>query len=214
MDVFVGSIYMWAGIRIPTGWHLCDGTTLKIQDYQILYSLIGTIYGGDGVTTFGLPNLVDRFPVGSATPPDASQLQKGSAAQATVLKTTAVLAANNLPEHTHPATMSLANLSGSTSISLGTGTTGGVPLASANAVLTGTSNNPGAAAIYQAAPPASGSTVTLGGVKTEISDVPKVTVGNNVGGAPILIEKPVSNRPPSVAINYIICLEGLYPSRP
>jgi microcystin-dependent protein len=54
----MGSIVLFAGGSwIPRGWALCDGQTIPIQDNQALFSIIGTLYGGDGVTTFALPSL-------------------------------------------------------------------------------------------------------------------------------------------------------------
>jgi len=58
MDYYLGEVRVFAGMVVPDGWHLCDGSVLNISAYSPLYSLIGTIYGGDGVNTFGLPNLV------------------------------------------------------------------------------------------------------------------------------------------------------------
>lgn len=54
---------MFAGSYAPAGWALCDGSLLPISEYTALFNLIGTTYGGDGVTTFGLPDLRGRFPV-------------------------------------------------------------------------------------------------------------------------------------------------------
>lgn len=63
-DYFVGEIRLFAGAYAPANWHLCDGSLLSINTYQALYSLIGTTYGGDGVSTFGLPDLRGRIPIG------------------------------------------------------------------------------------------------------------------------------------------------------
>lgn len=69
-SAYVGQIALFAGSFPPVNWKFCDGSLLNIQSYQALYALIGTIYGGDGVTTFGLPNLRGRIAVGkSNTPP-------------------------------------------------------------------------------------------------------------------------------------------------
>jgi microcystin-dependent protein len=59
----VGQIEPFAGTVVPSGWLLCDGSLQQISDYAALFSLLGTTYGGDGVTTFALPNLVGRVPV-------------------------------------------------------------------------------------------------------------------------------------------------------
>jgi microcystin-dependent protein len=54
---FLGQIVLNAGGRVPSGWHACDGTLLRVTEYTLLFSLLGTKYGGDGMTTFGLPKL-------------------------------------------------------------------------------------------------------------------------------------------------------------
>ena len=60
---YVGEIRLFAGSFAPLGWYFCDGKLLQISDYQILYTLLGTTYGGDGQTTFGLPDLRGRVPL-------------------------------------------------------------------------------------------------------------------------------------------------------
>lgn len=65
MDNFIGEIRMFAGTYAPVGWHLCDGSMLAIQGNDALFSLLGTLYGGDGSVNFGLPDLRGKIPVGS-----------------------------------------------------------------------------------------------------------------------------------------------------
>jgi microcystin-dependent protein len=60
---YVGEIRMFAGNFAPVGWEFCQGQLLAIADYDVLFNLIGTTYGGDGQQTFALPNLASRFPV-------------------------------------------------------------------------------------------------------------------------------------------------------
>lgn len=60
---YVGEIRMFGGNFAPLGWAFCDGQLLSISDYEALYSLIGTTYGGDGVQTFALPDLRGRLPI-------------------------------------------------------------------------------------------------------------------------------------------------------
>ena len=62
-DQFIGEIRLFGFPRIPDGWVACDGTLLSIGNYETLYALIGTTYGGDGVNTFGLPDLRGRVPL-------------------------------------------------------------------------------------------------------------------------------------------------------
>jgi hypothetical protein len=60
---FVGEISMFAGNYAPQGWALCDGRLLAVQDHQRLFAVVGTLYGGDGRTDFGLPDLQGRLGV-------------------------------------------------------------------------------------------------------------------------------------------------------
>ncbi|GAA4167872.1 phage tail protein [Gryllotalpicola koreensis] len=64
---YVGEIRVFAGSYAPTGWALCDGSELQISDNEVLFQLIGTTYGGDGVTTFNLPDLRGRIPLGAGS---------------------------------------------------------------------------------------------------------------------------------------------------
>jgi microcystin-dependent protein len=63
MDQYLGEIRMFGGTFAPVGWAQCAGQLLQISLYEALYNLIGTTYGGDGVSTFGLPDLRGRVPV-------------------------------------------------------------------------------------------------------------------------------------------------------
>jgi len=96
---FVGEIRMVGFNFAPVGWSLCNGNLLQISDYQVLYNLIGTTYGGNGTSTFGLPNLQSRMPLsqGTLTGGGAYVLgQPGGTEQVT-------LTVNQLPAHTHTA---------------------------------------------------------------------------------------------------------------
>jgi microcystin-dependent protein len=97
MDPYLGEIRIFGGPYVPENWMACDGSLISIQQYQALYSLLGTTYGGDGRTTFGLPDLRGRVVVnqGTAATGTAYALaQKGGAETVTV--TTA-----QLPSHAH-----------------------------------------------------------------------------------------------------------------
>ena len=63
VEAYLGEIRMWGGTFAPVGWRYCDGTILAVSQYQALFSLIGNYYGGDGRTTFALPDLRGRAPV-------------------------------------------------------------------------------------------------------------------------------------------------------
>jgi len=96
-DPFVGEIRMFAGNFAPRGWALCDGQLLSVSQNDALFSLLGTVYGGDGRTTFGLPDLRGRIPVHAGQGPGLSQRrlgEKGGQEQVT-------LNVNEWPSHTH-----------------------------------------------------------------------------------------------------------------
>ncbi|MEA1673401.1 phage tail protein [Nitrospirillum sp. BR 11163] len=63
-EPYLASIMLWPGYYVPDGFHLCDGTTLPIREYQALFSLLGPKFGGDGHTTFALPDLRKEAPTG------------------------------------------------------------------------------------------------------------------------------------------------------
>jgi microcystin-dependent protein len=89
---------MFAGNFPPAGWLMCNGATLPISENEILYQLIGTTYGGDGQSTFAIPNLCGRAPVHMGTGPGLSPRTIGE--QAGVEQVT--LTVQQIPQHTHP----------------------------------------------------------------------------------------------------------------
>jgi microcystin-dependent protein len=101
-EPFVGEIRMFAGNFAPRGWALCDGQLLDISQNDALFSLLGTTYGGDGRTTFGLPDMRGRIPIHAGTGPGLSPRAWGAkAGQERVTLTT-----NQLPSHSHPLQVS------------------------------------------------------------------------------------------------------------
>ncbi len=103
---YVGEIRMFAfGTRgAPNGWQLCDGSLLPISEYDTLFALIGTTYGGDGQTTFAVPNLRGRLPIHQGTGPGLSTYVLGQTAGT---ETVTVLA-NQMPAHTHTMVLTTA----------------------------------------------------------------------------------------------------------
>lgn len=93
-DQYVGEIRMFSGNYAPEGWHYCDGTMLSIAGNEVLYALIGTTYGGDGVTTFQLPDLRGRVPIHVSS--NHSLGQMAGSEQVTLTQ-------SQLPAHTHAA---------------------------------------------------------------------------------------------------------------
>jgi microcystin-dependent protein len=99
-EPYVGEIRMFAGNFAPANWMFCNGAILSISEYEVLFQLIGTTYGGDGVNTFWLPNLQGRAPVhqgnNSSTGITYIMGQLGGAENVT-------LAVSQLPVHSHTA---------------------------------------------------------------------------------------------------------------
>lgn len=108
MDPYVGEVMLFASVRgsgwCPRDYLPADGSLLPLQSYQLLFSLIGTTYGGNGSTNFALPDLRGRTPIGQGQGPGLSNMsmgQSGGSEQVT-------LSVANLPPHTHTMTASTA----------------------------------------------------------------------------------------------------------
>lgn len=108
---YVGEIRMFAGNFAPAGWMFCDGSVLPISEYETLFNLIGTTYGGDGQSTFTLPDLRGRLPIHFG---NSFVLGESGGVEAVTLTT------NQMPAHSHA-------LLGSTAIAGSTNPSGQVP---------------------------------------------------------------------------------------
>lgn len=97
MDPFIGEIRLFAGNFAPRGWALCDGSRLPISQYRELYSILGTVYGGDGKTTFALPDFRGRAPVHAGAGPGLTPYVPGQ----TGGTSNVALMVNEMPSHTH-----------------------------------------------------------------------------------------------------------------
>ncbi|NWD77538.1 tail fiber protein [Pseudomonas gingeri] len=195
MDVFLGNIQMFGFNFAPNGWALCNGQLLNLQQYQALFTLMGTTYGGNGQQTFGLPNLQSRLPISQGTGPGLTTRVMGESSGTEKVS----ILSSNLP----PQSIPTSGLTVSTTINL-------VSVAS-NPVTTPTTTNayigastpsgPPSAAIYSDAQGASpvplkGATTTIGGTM-------------NIPGAGL----PVTTMNPYLVVNFSIALQGLFPSR-
>lgn len=96
---FIGEIRMFGFGRTPQGWQACDGSLLQIAQYEPLYVLLGTTYGGDGVSTFGVPDLRGRLPIHQGQGPGLSNYVLGER-DGTEMETLIDL---QMPAHTHIA---------------------------------------------------------------------------------------------------------------
>lgn len=134
-EPYIGEISMFGGNFAPRGWALCDGQLLAIAQNTALFSLLGTTYGGNGTTTFALPDLRGRAPVHAGQGPGLSPLPLGAAAgQATVSLTAA-----NLPPHAHAVTPPVTNTPRTTNRPAGASPARGGAYSSASPAETGAS---------------------------------------------------------------------------
>jgi microcystin-dependent protein len=216
MDAFMGMVMPVGFNYAPRGWAFCNGQLMSISQNSALFALLGTTYGGDGQSTFGLPDLRGRAPVGSqAQGPglaNVMQGQIGGANNVTVLangSATITLSAANLPAHTHGTT----GLTATTAVNVSTGTGGSVTPA-AGSVLTGTSLGSAlAAAIYLPAATSPTAPVALGGVSTTLSGNTASAGTGAALNAPVNTSATASVMQPYLGVNFIICMEGIFPSR-
>ena len=97
MDSFIGEIRMFAGNYAPVGWAFCDGTLINVADNQILFSLLGTRFGGNGVNNFALPDMRGRVPLHYGLGPGLTNrvLGQGFGSETETLNT------NQIPQHQH-----------------------------------------------------------------------------------------------------------------
>ncbi|MCB0706366.1 MAG: phage tail protein [Saprospiraceae bacterium] len=183
-EPFVGMISTFGFDFAPRYWMKCDGQLLPITQYQTLFSLIGTIYGGDGRTTFALPDLRGRVALHEGHGPGLSDRvigQKGGSENT-------MLITNNLPPHNHGATVG-------GSVQMPVSASSGNTDSPSGAYLTSTSTD-----FYA-------DTVAAGEFSGALTSNLSVTLGMTGGSM------PVNNMQPYLTINYCICVNGIYPSR-
>lgn len=145
MEPFLGEIRMFGFWRVPSGWRACDGSLLSIVDNQALFALLGTTYGGDGQTTFAVPDLRGRVPMSAGSGPGLTPYTLGGSGGSE----TVTLTAQQLAPHGHgymattqaasaPApgpTLQLGALEGDTMYA--TGTTASVELSARSSTASG-----------------------------------------------------------------------------
>lgn len=219
MDPILGQIILWPIAWVPDGWVPCDGRLLPLNQYQALYSLLGTRFGGDGVTTFGVPDLRSKFPIGAQNVTQVGQT--GGAATADLSGVTGAgavtIGLNNLPSHTHAATFTP-----------GVATTASVAVP-ADDNGNGTENVPGTNKVL--------ATLSAGAIQAKVytTDAPNTTLKpfdvsvpastgtvevqstGNGQALPVSVRltgAPVNTVPPYNTLNFIMAVQGIYPSRP
>lgn len=206
--VLIGTITVAATPYIPVGWLPCDGGTQSISEYPNLFAAIGTTFGGNGTTTFGIPDLRCRVPVGVGSSSGLASItlgELGGANSVTVNSTGTAevdIAEANLPAHTHTATTHVkvgVNIVGTT-----TATPGMAGLAST------ASGGATAASVYALAGADLGTTYDLGNVTTDIDN----TGSGETLDVPVTTEGSANVMQPYLGLHYIIAYLGVQPQAP
>jgi microcystin-dependent protein len=201
MEPFIGQIICVGFNYAPEGWAQCNGQLLSIAQYTALFALLGTTYGGDGRTTFGLPDLRGRAPIGVGQGSGLPAVVQGQMAGSP----TVTLSTAQMPEHTHPSTPITATVTNAGSVAVPVNTeesvgkvSGPTGVLSADAP-SGTYTSATADGIY------SGNRLPVSGTQVQVS-------GGQVGAAGS--NQAVSIMQPYLGMNYIIATQGIFPSRP
>ncbi|MNH23750.1 Phage Tail Collar Domain protein [compost metagenome] len=193
-ESYIGEIRMFAGNFAPRGWQLCQGQILSISTNAALFSILGTTYGGDGRVTFGLPDLRGRVPVGVGQGPGLNNVQQGEQGGINTQTLTLSNAPANVVQIPGP-TLSIAIPAVEGDANASAPSTGAVLAKATDSAGTGA-----AVEVYSNATP----NTTL---QPFTVTAPPVNV--NVGGG----STPFSVQNPYLGMNFIICVEGIYPSR-
>lgn len=171
MEGVISEIRLWAANFTPQNWMFCQGQILPIQQYTALFSLLGTTYGGNGMTNFGLPDLRGRVPVGVGQGPGLQSFQQGQIGGVEHVN----LLVSNLPPHNHMVKVSNKFSGG---------------------------DHPSGKYL--------GASASDKGFYSDISDnstmAPDVITPTGSG-------MPMENMQPYLGMNYIICVQGLFPQR-
>ncbi|MEL1242737.1 tail fiber protein [Flavobacterium sp. DGU11] len=184
MDEYIGIIKLFGGNFAPRGWAFCTGQILPISQYTAVFSLLGTTYGGDGISNFALPDLRSRVPVGMGQGPGLSDYTQGEMAG----EENVSLLTSNLPSHSHAGQLFVSAENATDPVA-----TNDASIASPG-TLSGRTFSPtlGFAAV------APDTVLNTGSIRVGVT-------GGNI---------PISILQPYIGMNYIICLEGIYPPRP
>jgi len=204
MEGTVGEIRAFAGNFAPRTWMFCQGQQMSLSQYQVLYAVIGTTYGGDGMNTFKLPNIASRIVVGAGQGVGLSAYSLGQMNG----EENHTLTSSELPMHNHQIAPTFSTTAASVNISLNAVASAGAELSPVGNYLAQDSS--GTDNVY-ASPANSPNLVDLNINAAQVSNlsppIPNVTIG--IAGSSL----PHNNIQPVLAVSYIICIEGLFPSR-
>lgn len=208
MDPFIGQIMAVGFNFAPRGWALCDGQLLTISENVVLFSLLGTTYGGDGRTTFALPDLRGRVAIHAGNGPGLSSYNLGNKGGAENL----TLMQSQMPRHNHSANLTFETtpITAIAIINAKDGK-GDVNSANGNYLATGeTKNGKNVFTVENGYSTTSDTIMNHESLKIEIAggESKGSVIVDNVGA-----NQPIPINQPYLALNYIICLNGEFPSR-
>lgn len=181
MDGTMANITLFAADFAPRNWALCNGAILSISTNQALFSLLGTVYGGNGIQTFALPDLRGRAAMGTGNAPGMGQVILGTVGGTE----TNTMTLSQMPGHMHPV---------SAKVTMPVNNTADADADSPEGAVYGKSPQN----IYNSA---ASSGTNMGPLSIQST---MATAGNS---------QPINNIMPSLALNYVICIAGIYPSR-
>jgi microcystin-dependent protein len=202
-EPFIGEIRMVGFNFAPRGWAQCAGQLMSIAQNSALFSLLGTMYGGNGQTTFGLPDLRGRGPVGIGQGPGLANITQG---ELSGVESVTLLNAQ-MPAHSHsvPASMAPVAVSGSVAVPAST-ESASVP-SPVNAVPAAGASGGRPFGLYNSSPSGSDTMAPFNVTLNGSASAPAGQTAMAGGG------QPVGIRNPSIGINFVIALEGIFPSR-
>lgn len=177
-DPFLGEVRIFTGNFPPKGWAFCNGQILPISQNTALFSLLGTYYGGDGKSTFALPNLQGSAPMGQGAGAGLTPRSLGES----VGSSTVTLLSSEIPAHTH------------------------LP----QAINQQGGSNEASGRYWSETPPSGRSQVQINLYNSNApnQNMSPQAVGHAGGN------QPHNNRQPSLCLNFIIALQGIFPQRP
>lgn len=199
---------MWPSSRVPIGWVPCDGRSLPVNGNEALYSLLGTTYGGDA-TSFKVPDMRGLVPVGAGQPAGATKnyvvAQQGG-------QPTVTLSAAEMPVHTHTPTVGAITMTSSGA---------GLNASKTNGTLSNvTGSNNALAAGYCGQTDSNGDAISVYNYGSTNTPIPlDNTINITTSGALATVNanggsQSHNNMQPTMGIAYLICTQGLYPTRP
>ncbi len=186
MEPLLASIQLFAGNFAPRGWAFCQGQILSIAQHTALFSLLGTTYGGNGQTTFALPDLRGRVPVGTGQGPGLPFINLGEMSG----ESTHTLIITEMPAHNHTAIVQ-GNVKASTDGPTTNNPSGAYPATGSRSVAMDN--------IYASTNP--NAQMGANGINA--------TANIGIAGG----SQPHNNMQPFLGLNYIIAMEGIYPPR-